>query len=125
MEGRKYLDFSAGIAVNALGHSDEGVAKVLGEQARKLLHTSNVYHHPGTTKLAELIVELTRKEGGLGLDATAGAKIFFSNSGTEANEGALKIARKVGKDRGGPNKSRILCFENAFHGRSMGACSVW
>lgn len=124
MEGRKYLDFSAGIAVNALGHSDEGVAKILGEQASKLLHTSNVYHHPGATKLAELIVELTRKEGGLGLDATAGAKIFFSNSGTEANEGALKIARKVGKDRGGPSKSRILCFENAFHGRSMGALSV-
>ncbi|KAF9076455.1 acetylornithine aminotransferase [Rhodocollybia butyracea] len=140
-EGRKYLDFSAGIAVNALGHADEGVAKVLADQASKLLHTSNVYHNEWAGRLAELLVTLTQKEGGLGYSAagnttSAGAKVFFSNSGTEANEGALKIARKVGKDRWAANasgrtwdskdctKTRIACFESSFHGRSMGALSV-
>ncbi|KAE9386804.1 PLP-dependent transferase, partial [Gymnopus androsaceus JB14] len=141
-EGRKFLDFSAGIAVNALGHSDEGVAKVIADQSQKLLHTSNVYHNEWAGKLAELLVTLTQKEGGLGYpagqleDDSNGAKVFFSNSGTEANEGALKIARKVGKDRWAANgtgrtwdskectKNRIACFESSFHGRSMGALSV-
>ncbi|KAF9468984.1 acetylornithine aminotransferase [Collybia nuda] len=130
-EGRKYLDFSAGIAVNALGHADEGV---LAEQAGKLLHTSNVYHNEWAGRLAELLITLTRMEGGLGFATgtgpvstgavTGGAKVFFSNSGTEANEGALKIARKVGKERGGSDKTGIVCFEGAFHGRSMGSLSV-
>ncbi|TFK43197.1 acetylornithine aminotransferase [Crucibulum laeve] len=141
-DGRKYLDFSAGIAVNALGHADEGVVKVISEQAGKLLHTSNVYHNEWAGKLAELLVTLTQAEGGLGFSpgskATggAGAKVFFANSGTEANEGALKVARKVGKDRWAASaagrtwdspecsKTRIVCFENSFHGRSMGALSV-
>ncbi|KAJ3715611.1 acetylornithine aminotransferase [Lentinula guzmanii] len=143
-EGKKYLDFSAGIAVNALGHADEGVSKVLTEQSQKLLHTSNVYHNEWAAKLAELLVTLTQKEGGLGYSTeksatdgnTPGVKVFFSNSGTEANEGALKIARKVGKDRWAANasgrswdskdctKTRIACFESSFHGRSMGALSV-
>ncbi|KAF7353007.1 5-aminolevulinate synthase [Mycena venus] len=126
--GKRYLDFSAGIAVNALGHADEGVVKTIAEQAGKLLHTSNVYHNEWAPRLAELLVTLTQREGGLGFSpgtaSSPGAKVFFSNSGTEANEGALKIARKVGKDRGGANKTRIACFENAFHGRSMGALSV-
>ncbi|KAI6105491.1 acetylornithine aminotransferase [Pisolithus sp. B1] len=115
-EGRKYLDFSAGIAVNALGHADPGVAEVLHTQASTLLHSSNVYHNEWTPKLAEV-------------------RVFFANSGTEANEGALKIARKVGKDRWAAStgnkpddpacsKTKIVCFENAFHGRSMGALSV-
>ncbi|KAJ7283925.1 pyridoxal phosphate-dependent transferase [Mycena rebaudengoi] len=137
--GRRYVDFSAGIAVNALGHADEGVLRVISEQAGKLLHTSNVYHNEWSAQLAELLVTLTRREGGLGFargSSTGGAKVFFSNSGTEANEGALKIARKVGKDRWAAagagrtwndaacSKTRIACFENAFHGRSMGALSV-
>ncbi|KAF8211384.1 acetylornithine aminotransferase [Mycena galopus ATCC 62051] len=126
--GKRYLDFSAGIAVNSLGHADEGVVKTIAEQAGKLLHTSNVYHNEWAPRLAELLVTLTQREGGLGFArGTAprpGAKVFFSNSGTEANEGALKIARKVGKDRGGASKTRIVCFEGAFHGRSMGALSV-
>ncbi|KAF8897328.1 acetylornithine and succinylornithine aminotransferase [Infundibulicybe gibba] len=142
--GQKYLDFSAGIAVNALGHADEGFVKTLTEQSGKLLHTSNVYHNEWAGKLAELLVTLTEKEGGLGfpvggsppsIDGTS-AKVFFSNSGTEANEGALKIARKVGKDRwagaapgrtwdsSNCTKTAIVCFENSFHGRSMGALSV-
>ncbi|KDQ64771.1 hypothetical protein JAAARDRAFT_28409 [Jaapia argillacea MUCL 33604] len=168
-EGRKYLDFSAGIAVNCLGHADDGIAEVLAKQSATLLHASNVYHNLWAAKLAQLLVELTKAEGGLGfpnsalpppagtsdpacgpeeLEATStnvkigtgGAKVFFSNSGTEANEGALKIARKVGKDRwlakvsassssGSPSmsectKTEIVCFQNAFHGRSLGALSV-
>ncbi|KAJ7368045.1 acetylornithine aminotransferase [Mycena albidolilacea] len=126
--GKRYLDFSAGIAVNALGHADAGVVQTIAEQAGKLLHTSNVYHNEWSPRLAELLVTLTQREGGLGFaPGTApgpGAKVFFSNSGTEANEGALKIARKVGKDRGGAGKTRIVCFEGGFHGRSMGALSV-
>ncbi|KAF7301486.1 5-aminolevulinate synthase [Mycena indigotica] len=141
-EGRRYLDFSAGIAVNALGHADPGVVQTIAEQAGKLLHTSNVYHNKWAPRLAELLVTLTQRDGGLGFSpGTSGAtaKVFFSNSGTEANEGALiscffvlqitwctgalKIARKVGKDRG-TDKSRIVCFENGFHGRSMGSLSV-
>jgi acetylornithine aminotransferase len=121
----------------------------LNEQASKIMHTSNVYHNEWAGKLAELLVTLTQSEGGLGyishnaLGAEAGgqhatvppAKVFFANSGTEANEGALKVARKVGKEvwaaktgrkweDGGCTKTRIVCFENSFHGRSMGALSV-
>ncbi|KAI0040703.1 acetylornithine aminotransferase [Auriscalpium vulgare] len=130
-DGRKYLDFSAGIAVNALGHSDEGVTEVLRAQSSKLLHASNVYHNEHAPALAALIVTLTQREGGLGYPtgtaeptSTPGAKVFFSNSGTEANEGALKVARKVGKDRGGERKHEIVCFEQSFHGRSLGALSI-
>ena len=109
-----------------------------------MLHTSNVYHHEWAGKLAELLITLTQAEGGLGWttgssrppsDGTSGAKVFFANSGTEANEGALKVARKVGKARwaertGKPwddpacDKHEIVCFERSFHGRSMGALSV-
>ena len=102
------------------------------EQAGKLLHTSNLYHNEFAGKLAELLVELTKSHDAPSFD---GAKVFFANSGTEANEGALKVARKVGKERwakatGKPSddpscdKHEIVCFENAFHGRSMGALSV-
>ncbi|KAF7331822.1 5-aminolevulinate synthase [Mycena kentingensis (nom. inval.)] len=128
-ENRKFLDFTAGIAVNALGHADEGVVQTIAEQAGKLLHTSNVYHNEHAPRLAQLLVTLTQRDGGLGFSpgsSTGGAKVFFANSGTEANEGAsiFSVARKVGKDRGGASKTRIVCFENSFHGRSMGALSV-
>jgi acetylornithine aminotransferase len=117
-------------------------------QAKKILHASNVFHNEWAGKLAELLVTLTQREGGLGWAAGAheppsthpasdapspghpGAKVFFANSGTEANEGALKIARKVGKDRARAAgktpayKTGIVCFAHAFHGRSLGALSV-
>ncbi|THH01869.1 hypothetical protein EW026_g923 [Hermanssonia centrifuga] len=111
----------------------------MADESRQLLHTSNVFHHQWAGKLAELMVTLTQKEGGLGWPAgTSGrknAKVFFANSGTEANEGALKTARKVGKMRWAAkhgkqwddpscDKIELVCFENAFHGRSMGALSV-
>ncbi|KAH9999387.1 acetylornithine aminotransferase [Russula vinacea] len=130
-DGRKYLDFSAGIAVNALGHADEGVSEMLKSQSSKLMHTSNLYYNEPAAALASLLVTLTQREGGLGYPAGdqhptgfPGAKVFFGNSGTEANEGALKVARKVGKDRGGSTKTEIVCFQQSFHGRSFGALSV-
>jgi acetylornithine aminotransferase len=95
----------------------------MAEQAGRLSHVSNVYWNEHAGGLAKALVERTREHGGLGLDASTGAKVFFSNSGTEANEGALKFARKLGKDRGGEGKTGIVCFSNAFHGRSMGALS--
>jgi acetylornithine aminotransferase len=95
------------------------------------MHASNLYYNEPVTALASLIVRLTQREGGLGYPAGAhhptgvpGAKVFFGNSGTEANEGALKVARKVGKDRGGLAKTEIVCFQQSFHGRSFGALSV-
>lgn len=105
-----------------------------------MLHSSNLFHHQWSGKLAELLVALTQRDGGLGWEtgstpAPKGAKVFFANSGTEANEGALKVARKVGKarwaqkngrewDDAAGDKYEIVCFEHGFHGRSMGALSV-
>jgi acetylornithine aminotransferase len=90
-----------------------------------------VYYNAPSAALASLLVTLTQREGGLGYPcrtqhptSVSGAKVFFASSGTEANEGALKVARKVGKDRGGPTKTEIVCFHQSFHGRSFGALSV-
>lgn len=115
---RKYLDFTAGIAVTALGHSDPEVAQVLFDQASKLVHTSNLYHNQNAGALAKTIVDTTQQQGGVWA-----SKLFLANSGTEANEGALKFARKWGKQFAA-DKNEIVCFTNAFHGRSMGALSV-
>ncbi|KAG9313762.1 pyridoxal phosphate-dependent transferase [Chiua virens] len=142
-ENRKFLDFKVSTwsyPIYFYAFSKSHAQQVLREQASTLLHASNVYHNQWAPKLAELIVTLTQQHGGLGFPAgsspsTTSAKVFFANTGTEANEGALKIARKVGKDRWAaatgcePDdpacpKTRIVCFENSFHGRSMGALSV-
>ena len=127
---REYLDFTAGIAVTALGHSDAEYTSILSEQAAQLSHASNVYWNEHAGELAKALIEGTRQHGGLGMSASGGVggKVFFSNSGTEANEGALKFARKYGKEIAAKNgksaKDEIVCFTNAFHGRSMGALSV-
>lgn len=117
---RKYLDFSAGIAVNALGHADDEVAKTLYEQAMKLVHCSNLYHNENAGALAEKLVTETVGQGGFNA-----SKVFFANSGTEANEGALKFGRKWGNlvEPSG-KKHKVIAFTNAFHGRSMGALSA-
>ena len=120
---REYLDFTAGIAVNALGHSDPEVARILFDQAKQVVHLSNLYYNVPAGELAEQLIEGTRASG----DFNA-SKIFFSNSGTEANEGALKFARKVAKLTAKPgqenNKFGVVSFQNGFHGRSMGALSA-
>ncbi|KAI8145710.1 pyridoxal phosphate-dependent transferase [Fennellomyces sp. T-0311] len=118
---RAYLDFTAGIAVCALGHSDPEVAQVLYEQANKLLHTSNLFYNETAGLLAEKLVTTTQEHGG-----HWASRIFLANSGTEANEGALKFARKWGKHVAGNDtkKTGIVSFVNGFHGRSMGALSA-
>lgn len=91
---RKYLDFSSGIAVNSLGHADEQIAQIAYEQAQRLVHSSNLYHNEWSGELADRMVQLTRKHGGLGMATGAGSKdelkVFLANSGTEANEGVCE-----------------------------------
>ncbi|KAF2464945.1 acetylornithine aminotransferase mitochondrial precursor [Lindgomyces ingoldianus] len=121
VENRKYLDFTAGIAVNALGHCDAGMAEVIAEQAQRLVHTSNLYHNPYTGLLSKQIIQLTHATGGM----STAARTFICNSGSEANEAAIKFARKVGKSVS-PEKPKfeIVSFHNSFHGRTMGSLSA-
>ncbi|KAL8689318.1 MAG: hypothetical protein Q9218_004982 [Villophora microphyllina] len=120
-ENRRYLDFTAGIAVNALGHCDPGMAQLIGQQARTLIHTSNLYHNPWTGELSKLIVTKTLAQGAM----HTASKVFVCNSGSEANEAAIKFARKVGKIRNpSGDKHEILSFYNSFHGRTMGSLSA-
>ncbi|OGC06593.1 acetylornithine aminotransferase, partial [candidate division KSB1 bacterium RBG_16_48_16] len=111
--GKEYLDFVSGIAVNALGHGDPGVLKVLTEQAGKLWHCSNLYHTEPQARLAQLLVENTFAD-----------KVFFCNSGTEAIEGAIKFARKWGRKTKSERCFEIIAFHNSFHGRTLGALSA-
>ncbi len=112
-DGKKYLDFSAGIAVFALGYGDEKYNEAVKSQVDKLLHTSNYYYNEPTTFAAEKIVKAS------GMD-----RVFFTNSGTEAVEGAIKLARKYYYKKHGVADSEIIAMEHSFHGRSMGALSV-
>ncbi|HEV3482440.1 MAG TPA: aspartate aminotransferase family protein [Candidatus Acidoferrales bacterium] len=116
-EGRGYLDFLGGIAVNALGHAHPRMVKVIRREAGRATHVSNLFHNPYQAPLARKLSEWS------GLD-----RVFFSNSGSEAIEGALKLARAYAHARaanhGGQPKTRILALENSFHGRTMGALSV-
>jgi predicted acetylornithine/succinylornithine family transaminase len=112
-DGRVYLDFLAGIAVTALGHSHPRVVETMKVQAEKLLHTSNLYHIENQIDLAELLVNHSFAD-----------KVFFCNSGTEANEGAIKLARRYSTERYGPEKTTILCMQNSFHGRTLGSLSA-
>jgi predicted acetylornithine/succinylornithine family transaminase len=116
-EGKEYLDFTAGIAVTALGHSDEVWARAVSDQARQLTHVSNLYHTLPHVELAERLVESSFAE-----------RVFFCNSGAEANEAALKFARKFARtfaDESRPfSKTGIVAFTAGFHGRSMGALSA-
>jgi acetylornithine/N-succinyldiaminopimelate aminotransferase len=111
-EGREYLDALAGIAVNTLGHAHPRLVPALQEQIGKLIHTSNYYLAPLQERLAAKLCEIS------GL-----SNVFFGNSGLEANEGALKIARKYGHDRG-IERPEIIVYEKAFHGRSIATLSA-
>ncbi|KAK3684209.1 putative acetylornithine aminotransferase precursor [Podospora appendiculata] len=121
LEARKYLDFTAGIAVNSLGHCDPQVTELIAKQAGTLVHASNLYYNMWTGQLSMLLVEKTIASGGMH-DAAA---VFICNSGSEANEAGIKFARKVGKvlDPSGA-KVEIVSFRNAFHGRTMGSLSA-
>lgn len=107
-DGERYLDFGAGIAVNVLGHAHPHLVKALTEQAAKLWHTSNLYQIPEGERLAKRLVENTFAD-----------VVFFSNSGAEANEAAIKMARKHHASKGHPERFRIITFEGAFHGRTL------
>lgn len=106
--GERYLDFGSGIAVNSLGHSHPHLVKTLQEQAAKLWHTSNLYQMPEGRRLAERLIA-----------ATFADTVFFCNSGAEANEAAIKMARKFHASQGHPERFRIITFEGAFHGRTL------
>jgi len=112
-DGKKYLDLVAGIAVNVLGHSHPRLAKVIAEQAARLIHVSNLYHIPSQIDLAEA---LTR--------SSFADRTFFCNSGAEANEGAVKLARKYFDQTGSPEKFKVVCMENSFHGRTLAMISA-
>jgi predicted acetylornithine/succinylornithine family transaminase len=113
-EGREYLDFMAGIAVNALGHADAGLAAALAAQADKLVHTSNLYYTVPQANLAEKLTANSFAD-----------RVFFTNSGTEANEAAIKFARKFARAKlGAMDKTQIVCFEHAFHGRTIGSLAL-
>lgn len=120
-QGKKYLDFTAGIAVNALGHCDPEISRILSDQSNTLMHTSNLYHNEWTGALSRLLVQATVEAGAM----HNAQSVFICNSGTEANESAIKFARKSGKllDPSG-EKHEIVSFHNSFHGRSMGALSA-
>lgn len=109
-DGREWLDFAAGIAVNGFGYGDRQIVAAVKRQAGLLMHASNLFHTEPASALAERLVRLAFP-----------SKVFFTNSGTEAWEGAMKFARRIGKDEG---RTEYVAFENAFHGRSMGALST-
>lgn len=113
VEGKDYLDFAAGIAVFALGYGNETYNQTLKDQIDRLIHTSNLYYNEPMADAAEKLVKAS------GMD-----KVFFTNSGTEAIEGALKAARKYAYLRDGHNDHEIIAMNHSFHGRSMGALSV-
>jgi len=108
--GHEWLDFAAGIAVNGLGYGDRTVVSAIKKQAEKLIHASNLYHTEPGSALATRLVSLAFP-----------SKVFFCNSGTEAWEGAMKFARRIGHESG---RTEYVCFEHSFHGRTMGAVST-
>jgi acetylornithine aminotransferase/acetylornithine/N-succinyldiaminopimelate aminotransferase len=113
IQGRSYLDFLSGIAVNSLGYNHPRLVKVLMEQGQRMIHCSNLFYHPYQGPLARRLTEIS------GL-----SRVFFTNSGTEAIEGALKIARAYAHKKAQPGKSVILSLKNSFHGRTLGALSI-
>ncbi len=112
-EGREYLDFVAGIAVNSLGHCHPAVVQALQEQIDRLMHVSNLYYIESQARLAEILVENSCAD-----------KVFFCNSGAEANEGAIKLARKWAKKQHGSESYEIITAENSFHGRTLAAITA-
>ena len=107
-QGKAYIDFTGGIAVNALGHSHPAITSTLREQAEKLIHVSNRFTNEPALQLAQELCKLTFAE-----------RVFFANSGAEANEAALKLARKYAFEHFSHDKNEIIAFDNAFHGRTL------
>jgi acetylornithine/N-succinyldiaminopimelate aminotransferase len=125
LEDRRYLDFVSGLGVNALGHAHPRIVKTIREQAGKLIHVSNLYYHEYQGALAE---KLCRLAGGSSVGGSSmgmgTCRAFFSNSGTEAIEGSIKLARLAGHRAGGEAKSRLVALQGSYHGRTFGALSL-
>ncbi len=113
VDGRRYLDFACGLAVTAFGHAHPYLVNVLEQQAKTLWHSSNLFRIPGQERLAQRLVA-----------ATFADTVFFTNSGAEANECAIKIIRKYQSSNGRPERYRIITFEGAFHGRTLAALAA-
>ncbi len=113
LDDRRYLDFVSGLGVNALGHAHPRIVKTIREQAAKLIHVSNLYYHEYQGELAEKLCTLS------GL-----SRAFFSNSGTEAIEGSIKLARLAGHRAGGEAKCKLVALQGSYHGRTFGALSL-
>ena len=107
-DGRRFLDFGSGIATASIGHGHPHLAKAIAEQAAKVMHVSNLYRIPQAERLAQRLV-----------DASFADSVFFCNSGAEANEGMIKMMRRSMSDAGKPERFRFICFEGAFHGRTL------
>ena len=112
-DGKEYLDFLGGVAVNCLGHCHPKVVIAIQKQAQRLIHISNYFHIESQTKLAKILVENSFAD-----------KVFFCNSGAEANEAAIKLARRYFKEVSGKNKFEIITAFNSFHGRTLGTLSA-
>jgi predicted acetylornithine/succinylornithine family transaminase len=112
-DGKEYLDFVAGVAVNILGHCHPRVVVAIQKQAQRLIHVSNYYYIEPQIKLAKLLVENSFAD-----------KVFFCNSGAEANEAAIKLARKYAKEQGNPDRFEIITALNSFHGRTLAALTA-
>ena len=110
IKGQKYLDFVQGIAVNSLGHAHPKLIKALNNQSKKIWHVSNAFIIPEGEKLAKKIVQKTFAD-----------YVMFQNSGAEATEAAIKVARRYFYSIGKPKKNRVLCIKNSFHGRTIAA----
>ena len=107
-DGRRLLDFGAGIATSSIGHNHPALVQAIAEQAAKVIHTSNLYRIPQAERFARRLVQ-----------ATFADSVFFCNSGAEANEGMIKLMRRAMAETGHPERIRIICFEGAFHGRTL------
>ncbi len=112
-DGRRFLDFGAGIATSSLGHGHPHLVAAIAEQAARVMHVSNLYRVPGAERLAERLV-----------GATFADSVFFCNSGAEANEGAVKMIRRAMAATGQPERTRMICFNGAFHGRTLAMLSA-
>ena len=109
-DGKKYLDFVQGIAVNSFGHANQNLVNAINKQSKKLWHVSNAFKIPEGERLAKRLAEKTFADS-----------VIFQNSGAEATEAAIKVARRYFYSKGKPNKNRILCIKNSFHGRTLAA----
>jgi acetylornithine/N-succinyldiaminopimelate aminotransferase len=112
-DGRRFLDFGAGIATSSLGHGHPGLTQAIAAQAARVMHVSNLYRVPGAELLAQRLV-----------DASFADSVFFCNSGAEANEGMVKMVRRAMAQTGRANRYRMICFDGAFHGRTLAMLSA-